>query len=125
MTVAKPFLLLSILILTGGISFTNLYTIESVLAIESGSDPRILSQHLSCGSGSVNGRSSVIASIGTVHEQKENAYVGINNAFASTSNTSQIIAGEDNGENNYDRDDSMDSNIESQIPSTINAIPFP
>jgi hypothetical protein len=125
MTVAKLFLSLSILILTGGMSFTNLYTIDSVLAIEFECDLKILSQYLSCTSSSVSGRSSVIASTGTVHEQKENADVDINNAFASTSNTSQIVAGKDNDENNNDKDDSMDSNIESQIPSTINAIPFP
>jgi hypothetical protein len=125
MTTSKPFLLLSILILTGGMSFTNLYTIDSVLAIESECDLKILSQQLSCTSGSVSGRSSVIASTGTAHEQMENSDVSINNAFASASNTSQIIAGEDNDENNNDKDNSMDSNIESQIPSTINAIPFP
>jgi len=127
MAAAKLFLLLSILILTGGMSFTILYTIGSALAIESECDLRIISQHLSCASSSVNGRSSVIASTEIVYEQKENADVGINNAFASTSNTSQILAGEGNGENNNDKDevDIMDSNIESQIPSTINAIPFP
>ena len=125
MTVAKLFLSLSILILTGGMSFTNLYTIDSVLAIEFECDLKILSQYLSCTSSSVSERSSIIASTGTVHEQKENADVDINNAFASTSNTSQIVAGKDNDENNNDKDDSMDSNIESQIPSTINAIPFP
>jgi hypothetical protein len=124
MTVAKLFFLLSILILTGGISFTNLHNIDSVLAIKSECDLKILSQHMSCTSNSVSERSSVIASTGTTHEQKENTDVGINNAFASTLNTSQIMA-EDNGENNNDKDDSMNSNIESQIPSTINAIPFP
>jgi hypothetical protein len=125
MTTAKSFLLLSILILTGGTSFTNLYTIDSALAIELECDLEILSQ-LTCTSGSVNERSSVIAFTGIAQEQKENADVGINDAFASTSNTSQIIAVKNNGENSNDEDDSnMDSNIESQIPSTISAIPFP
>ena len=124
MSTAKPFLLLSILILTGGMSFTNLHTIDSALAIESECDLKILSQ-LSCISGSVNERSSVIASIGIAQEQKENASVGINDAFASTSNTSQIIVGKNNGENSNDEDDNLESNIESQIPSTISAIPFP
>jgi hypothetical protein len=125
MTTAKSFLLLSILILTGGTSFTTLYTIDSALAIESECDLEILSQ-LTCASGSVNERSSVIASTGIAQEQKENTDVGINDAFASTSNTSQIIAGKNNGENSNDEDDNnVDSNIESQIPSTISAIPFP
>jgi hypothetical protein len=105
-------------------SFTNLYTIDSALAIESECDLKILSQ-LSCTSDSVNDRSSIIAFSRIAHEQKENPDVGSNDAFASTSNTSQIIAGKNNGEISNNEDDNIDSNIESQIPSTISAIPFP
>jgi hypothetical protein len=118
MTTASSFLLLSIIILTSGISFTNLYTIDSVLAKEPFCNLEILSL-LPCTLGSENRGSSVSASSGTVQEQKENDN---NNDIDSTSIMGQVVTGEDVDEN---KNDNMHSNIESQIPSTIGAIPFP
>ena len=118
MTTANSFLLLSILTLTGGISFTNLYTIDEVLAKEPVCNLKILSL-LPCTLGSGNGRSSVNASSETVQEQKENDN---NNDIDSTSIMGQVVAREDVDEN---RNDNMNSNIESQIPSTMGVIPFP
>ena len=118
MTTANMFLLLSILILTGGMSFTSLNIVDCVLAKEPVCNLEIQSL-LPCTLGSERGGSSVSASSGTVHEQKENDN---NKDIDSTSIMSQVIAGEDVDEN---KNDNMHSNIESQIPSTIGVIPFP
>ena len=118
MTTASMFLLLSILILTGGTLITNLYTADSVLAKESVCNLEILSM-LPCTLGFESRGSSVSASSGTVQEQKENDN---NNDIDSTSIMGQVMAGEDVDEN---KNDNMYSNIESQIPSTIGTIPFP
>ena len=118
MATASSFLLLSIIILTSGISFTNLYTIDAVLAKEPVCNLEILSL-LPCTLGSESRGSSVSASSETVQEQKENDN---NNDIDSTSIMGQVVAGEDVNEN---KNDNMNSNIESQIPSTIGAIPFP
>ena len=112
MTTANMFLLLSILILKGGMSFTNLNIVDSVCNLE-------IQSLLPCTLGSESGGSSVSASSGTVHEQKENDN---NKDIDSTSIMSQVIAGEDVDEN---KNDNMHSNIESQITSTIGVIPFP
>ena len=91
MTTANMFLLLSILILTGGMSFTNLNIVDSVLAKEPVCNLEIQSL-LPCTLGSESGGSSVSASSGTVHEQKENDN---NKDIDSTSIMSQVIAGKD------------------------------
>ena len=95
MTTANMFLLLSILILTGGMSFTNLNIVDCVLAKEPVCNLEIQSL-LPCTLGSETGGSSVSASSGTVHEQKENDN---NKDIDSTSIMSQVIAGEDVDEN--------------------------
>ena len=117
MTTANMFLLLSILILKGGMSFSNLNIVDSVLAKKPVCNLEIQSL-LPCTLGSESGGSSVSASSGTVHEQKENDN---NKDIDSTSIMSQVIAGEDVDEN---KNDNMHSNIESQITSTIGVIPL-
>ena len=111
-------LLLSILALTGGMSFANLFTIGKALAIESNCDPKILSL-LGCPSGYDKEGSFAIASANTLDGEKKNVDIDIE-GVDSTSGVSQVIA-----ENNDPKSNSDDSNIESLIPSTINAIPFP
>jgi hypothetical protein len=108
-------LLLTILILAGGISLSNLYTVDRAQAVESNCDRKILSL-LQCPSDSDSEGSSVIASARTVQEEKENVNIG---SIDGTSDASQIIA------DNNDENDDDNANIESQIPSTISAIPFP
>jgi hypothetical protein len=111
-------LLLSILALTGGMSFANLFPISKALAIESNCDPKI--QHLlGCPSGYDKEGSFAIASAKTLDGEKKNIDIDIE-GVDSTSGVSQVIA-----ENNDPKSNSDDSNIESLIPSTINAIPFP
>jgi hypothetical protein len=74
---------------------------------------------LSYSLGSESGGSSIIASARTAQEYTENATLGI---VVDASGGSEVIA-ENNDDNN--NDDNVNANIESQIPSTINAIPFP
>lgn len=111
-------LLLSILALTGGMSFDNLFNIGKALAIESNCDPKIQSL-LGCPSGYDKEGSFAIASAKTLYGEKKNVDINIE-GVDSTSGISQVIA-----ENNDPTSNSDDSNIESLIPSTINAIPFP
>jgi hypothetical protein len=111
-------LLLSILALTGGMSFANSYTIGKALAIESNCDPKIQSL-LGCPSGYNKGGSFAIASAKALDGDKKNIDIGIND-IDSTSGTSQVIAENSDPKSNDER-----ANIESLIPSTINAIPFP
>ena len=108
-------LLLSILALTGGMSFANSYTIGKALAIESNCDPKIQSL-LGCPSGYDKEGSFVIASAKALDGD---IGIGINDTD-STSGTSQVIA-----ENSDPKIHDERANIESLIPSTINAIPFP
>ena len=108
-------LLLSILALTGGMSFANSYTIGKALAIESNCDPKIQSL-LGCPSGYDKEGSFVIASAKALDGD---IGIGINDTD-STSGTSQVIAENSDPKINDER-----ANIESLIPSTINAIPFP
>src|SRR5919106_6486504 len=108
-------LLLSILALTGGMSFANSYTIGKALAIESNCDPKIQSL-LGCPSGYDKEGSFVIASAKALDGD---IAIGINDTD-STSGTSQVIAENSDPKINDER-----ANIESLIPSTINAIPFP
>jgi hypothetical protein len=115
MSTVRLFLLISVLVLTGGMSLTNLNTFDSVLAMKSNCDAKIQSM-FGCPLGSDNEESFVIASAKTVRGEKESHDINID-ATDSTSGISVIIA--DNKEYN------MKPNIESQIPSTINAIPFP
>lgn len=111
-------LLLSILALTGGMSFANSYTIGKALAIESNCDPKIQSL-LGCPSGYDKEGSFVIASAKALDGDKINIGIGINDTD-STSGTSQVIAENSDPKINDER-----ANIESLIPSTINTIPFP
>jgi hypothetical protein len=116
MSTVRLFLLITILVLTGGMTLMNLYTFDRALAVESNCDPKIRSL-LGCPLGSDNEESFAIASAKTVAGQKENPDIGID-ITDSTSGVSVVI-----GENNAD--DDTNPNIESLIPSTINAIPFP
>lgn len=115
MSTVGLFLLMSILVLTGGMSLTNLDTYDSVLAVESSCDAKIQSM-FGCPLGSDNGASFAIASAKAIGGEKESHDISID-ATDRTSGISVIIA-----ENN---EDNAKPNIESQIPSTINAIPFP
>jgi hypothetical protein len=117
MSTAGLLSLLSILILTGGIPLSNLYTFDRAYAMESVCNGKTLNL-LPCSLGSESDGSSVIASAKTVQEEKENVNIG---TIDATSGTSQDIA-EKNDNNN---DDNLNANIESRIPSTISAIPFP
>ncbi|MGI0044771.1 MAG: hypothetical protein ACRD47_13780 [Nitrososphaeraceae archaeon] len=111
-------LLLSILALTGGVSFDNLFNIGKALAIESNCDPKIQSL-LGCPSRSDKERSFAIASAKTLDGEKKSVDIDIE-GVDSTSGVSLVIAEDIDPKSNSD-----DSNIESLIPSTINAIPFP
>lgn len=117
MTTANMFLLLSILILTGGMSFTNLNIVDSVLAKEPVCNFEIQSL-LPCTLGSESGVSSVSASYGTVHEQKENDN---NKDIDSTSIMSQVIAGEDVDEN---KNDNIKHRISNTFDDRRNSIPL-
>lgn len=118
MATTGSFLLLSILILTGGISFVSLYTIDNAFATELNCSPEILPL-LGCSSKSDYKEALAIASAKAVQEEKENPDIGID-ATESTSGITQAI-----DRNNMDSNNKVNGNIESQIPSTINAIPFP
>jgi len=115
MSTVRLFLLISILVLTGGMALMNLNTFDSVLAVESNCDAKIQSV-FGCPSGSDSEGSFAIASAKIVGEEKESHNFGID-AIDSTSGISVIISEND--------EDNANLNIESQIPSTINAIPFP
>jgi hypothetical protein len=114
MSTVRFFLLISILVLTGGMTLMNLNTFNSVLAMESNCDAKIQSV-FGCPLGSDNEGSFAIASAKTVGGEKSHN-IGIDSTD-STLGINVIIS-----ENNKDN---ADPNIESQIPSTINAIPFP
>jgi hypothetical protein len=111
-------LLLSILALTGGMSFTNLYTVGKVLAVESSCDPKIQSL-LECHSGYDKVGSFAIASAKALDGDKKNIDIGVD-YIDSTPGTSKVVVDNSNPKRN-----DKGANIESLIPSTINAIPFP
>lgn len=115
MATVRLFLLISILVLTGGMSLTNLNTFNSVLAMKSNCDAKIQSI-FGCPLGSDNEESFAIASAKTVRGEQKSHDISID-MTDSTSGISVIIA--------EDKEYNMKPNIESQIPSTINAIPFP
>ena len=115
MSTVRLFLLISILVLTGGMSLTNLNTFDSVLAMKSNCDAKIQSI-FGCHFGSDNEESYAIASAKTIRGEQESHDISID-MTDSTSGISVIIA--------EDKEYNMKPNIESQIPSTINAIPFP
>lgn len=116
MSTVGLFLLITILVLTEGMTLMNLSTFDRALAVESNCDPKIRSL-LGCPLASDNEESFAIASAKTVEGQKENHDIGFD-VTDSTSGISVVI-----GENN--EDDDTNPNIESLIPSTISAIPFP
>jgi hypothetical protein len=111
-------LLLSILALTGGMSFANLYTISKVLAVEASCEPQIQTL-LGCPSGHDKVGSLAIASAKAPEGAKKNIDIGIDD-IDSTLGTSQVVVG-----NGDPKSNDKGTNIESLIPSTINAIPFP
>ena len=115
MSTIKLFSLISILVVIGVMTLMNLDTFDSVLAVESNCDAKIQSV-FGCPLASSNEGSFAIASAKTVGKEKEGQSIGID-ATDSTSDINVIIS-----ENN---EDNANPNIESQIPSTINAIPFP
>lgn len=118
MSTAGLTLLLSILVLTGGMSFANLYNIDKVLAVETNCDPKIQSL-LGCPSGYDKVSSFAIASAKALDGDQKNSDIGIDD-IDSTSGTSQVVVG-----NSDPKSNDKGANIESLIPSTINAIPFP
>ena len=118
MSTAGLTLVFSILILTGGISFANLYNIDNALAMETGCDAKIQSL-LTCHSGYDRVRSLAIASAKAPDGDKKSIGIGID-ASDGTPGTSQVGAG-----NDYPKSNDEGTDIESLIPSTINAIPFP
>jgi hypothetical protein len=107
-------LLLSILILTGGMSFTNLYTVGKVLAVESSCDPKIQSL-LECHSGYDKVGSFAIASAKALDGDKKNIDIGID-PIDGTPGASQVGVGNDHPKSN-----NKSTEIEFLIPSTINA----
>jgi hypothetical protein len=115
MSTARLFLLISILVLTGGMTLMNLNTFNIVFAFESNCDAKIQSV-FGCPLGSAKEGSFVIASAKTIGGEQKSHNVGID-ATEATSGTNVIIS--ENNENN------ANPNIEFQIPSTISAIPFP
>jgi hypothetical protein len=115
MYTVRLFLVISILVLAGGMTLMNLNTFESVLAVESNCDAKIQSV-FGCHLGSDNKGSFAIASAKTAGGEKESHNIGIDSTD-SISGIGVIIS-----ENN---EDNANPNIESQIPSTISAIPFP
>lgn len=121
MSTAGLFSLISILILTGGMSLTSLYTFERALAVESNCDLKIQSL-FGCPLVSAKERFFALDSAKTVEGEKENVDIGID-ATDSASGSSQTIAAT-NDDQNYG-DENMNANIESKVPSIIDAIPFP
>lgn len=115
MSTVRLFLLVSILVLFGGMTLVNLNSFDSVLAVESNCEAKIQSV-FGCHLGSDNEGSFAIASAKTVLGEKESHNTDID-ATDSTSDIDVIIS-----ENNKDN---ANPNIESQIPSIISAIPFP
>jgi hypothetical protein len=115
MSTARLFLLISILVLIGGMTLMNLNTFNIVFAVESNCDAKIQSI-LGCPLGSANEGSFAIASAKTIGEGQKSYNVGID-ATDNTFGTSVIIS--------ENKEDNANPNIESQIPSTISAIPFP
>jgi hypothetical protein len=111
-------LLLSILILTGGMSFANLYNIDNALAVETSCNAKIQSL-LACPSGYDRVGSIAIASAEALDGDKKSIDIGID-AIDGTPGTSQVGVGNDHPKSN-----DKGTDIESLIPSTINAIPFP
>lgn len=117
MATTGSFLLFSVLILTGGMSFLGTHTVDGVFATKPNCSPEILSL-LGCSSKSDYKEALAIASVKAV-EEKENPDIGID----ATGSTSGITRARDG--NNVDSNNKVNGNIESRIPSTINAIPFP
>jgi hypothetical protein len=115
MSTIRLFLLISILVLTGGMTLINLNTINIVFAVESNCDAKIQSV-FGCPLGSTNEGSFAIASAKTIGGEQKSHNPGID-AIEATSGTNVIIS--KHNENN------ANPNIEFQIPSTISAIPFP
>ena len=114
MSTIRLFLLISILVLTGGMTLINLNTFNIVFAVESKCDAKI-QPVFECPLGSANEGSFAIASAKTIGGEQKSHNVGID-VTEATAGTNVII---ENNENN------ANPNIESQIPSTISAIPFP
>lgn len=121
MSTAELFSLISILILTGAMSLTCLYTFERALAVESNCDPKIQSL-FGCPLVSAKERSFALDSAKIAEGEKENSDIGID-VTDSALGSSQSTAATNDDQNNGD--DHMNANIESKIPSVINAIPFP
>jgi hypothetical protein len=116
MYTVRLFLLISILVLAGGMTLTNSNTFDSVLAVESNCEAKIQSV-FGCHLGSDNEGSFVIASAKTAGGgEKESHNIDIDSTDRISG--SSVIVSEDN-------EDNANPNIESQIPSTISAIPFP
>ena len=109
-------LLLSILILTGGISLASLYNINKALAVDTSCIPEI--QPLSgCNPSYDTVGSFAIASAKVPDVDKKSIDIGIDD-IDGTPGASQVGVGNDHPKSN---DKSTD--IEFLIPSTINAIP--
>jgi len=123
MSTAELFSLISILILTGAMSLTCLYTFERALAVESNCDPKIQSL-FGCPLVSAKERSFALVSAKIAEGEKENIDIGID-VTDSASGSSQSTAGANDVQNNGANDDIINANIELKIPSIINAIPFP
>jgi hypothetical protein len=115
MSTIRLFLLISILVLTGGMTLINLNTFNIVFAVESNCDAKIQSV-FGCHLGSANEGSFAIASAKTIGGEQKSHNVGIDVTEATAG--PNVITSENN-ENN------ANPNIEFQIPSTISAIPFP
>jgi len=115
MSTTRLFLLISILVLTGGMTLINLNTFNIVFAVESNCDAKIQSV-FGCHLGSANEGSFAIASAKTIGGEQKSHNVGIDVTEATAG--PKVITSENN-ENN------ANPNIEFQIPSTISAIPFP
>ena len=115
MSTTRLFLLISILVLTGGMTLINLNTFNIVFAVESRCDAKIQSV-FGCPLGSANEGSFAIASAKTIGGEQKSHNVGID-VTEATAGTNVIIS--ENNENN------ANPNIEFQIPSIISAIPFP
>ena len=114
MSTIRLFLLISILVLTGGMTLI-MNTFNIVFAVESKCDAKIQSV-FGCPLGSVNEGSFAIPSAKTIGGEQKSHNVGID-VTEATAGTNVIIS--ENNENN------ANPNIEFQIPSTISAIPFP
>ena len=108
-------MLISVLVLTGGMTLINLNTFNIVFAVESNCDAKIQSV-FGCHLGSANEGSFAIASAKTIggEQKSHNVDIDVTEATAGPN-----IFTSENNENN------ANPNIEFQIPSTISAIPFP